>query len=100
MERLKPFFGTRSEAVELAKRDSDQFDVERILAYRGDPEIRTTMEFNVLFKSGDAVWLTYTRDIFQMVQFEYYCNDTPGLYFLQYLSKDADKRFRLGLGLG
>jgi hypothetical protein len=92
VERLKPFFGTRSEAAELAKRDSDQFDVERILAYRGDPETRTTMEFNVLFKSGDAVWLPYTQDIFQMIQFENYCNDTPGLYFLQYLSKDADKR--------
>ena len=94
VERLKPFFGTRSEAIELAKRDSDQFDVERILAYRGDPDIRTTMEFNVLFKSGDAVWLTYTQDIFQMIQFENYCNDTPGLYFLQYSSKDADKRQR------
>ena len=65
VERLKPFFGTGTEAVELAQRDNDQFDVERILAYRGDPETRTTMEFNVLFRSGDVVWLLpYSQVIF------------------------------------
>ena len=53
------------EAIDLAKRDTDQFDVERFLAYRGDAETRTTMEFNVLFRSGDSVWLPYTQDIFQ-----------------------------------
>ncbi len=42
VERLKPFFGFRQDAIDkVAKRDTDQFDVERILAYRGDPEIRT-----------------------------------------------------------
>jgi len=73
VERLKPFFGTRTEAVELAKRDNGQFDVERILAYRGDPATRTTMEFHVLFTSGDVVWLPFYQDIFQMIQFEDYC---------------------------
>ena len=49
VERLKPFFGFRQDGIDkLAKRDTDQFDVERILACRGDPEIRTTMEFDVL----------------------------------------------------
>jgi hypothetical protein len=92
VERLKPFFGTRTEAVELAKRDNDQFDVERILAYRGDPETRTTMEFNVLFRSGDVVWLPYSQDIFQMIQFEDFCDKTPGLYFLKYSHSDSAKR--------
>ena len=92
VERLKPFFGTRTEAVELAKRDNGWFDVERILAYRGDPATRTTMEFHVLFISGDVVWLPFSQDIFQMIQFEDYCDKSPGLYFLKYSYSDSAKR--------
>jgi hypothetical protein len=95
VERLKPFFGSREDAVDLAKRDTDQYDVDRIVTYRGDPETRTTMEFFVLFKSGDSVWLPYSQDIFQMVQFEEFCNVTPGLYFLQYSHSVAETRKRL-----
>ena len=95
VERLKPFFGSREDAVDLAKRDTDQFDVDRIVAYKGDPETRTTMEFFVSFKSGDSVWLPYSQDIFQMVQFEEFCNNTPGLYFLQYSHSVAETRKKL-----
>jgi hypothetical protein len=92
VERLKPFFGSREDAVDLAKRDTDQYDVDRIVSYRGDPETRITMEFFVLFKSGDSVWLPYSQDIFQMVQFEEFCNITPGLHFLQYSHSVAETR--------
>ena len=95
VERLKPFFGSREDAVDLAKRDTDQFDVDCIIAYKGDPETRTTMEFFVSFKSGDSVWLPYSQDIFQMVQFEEFCNNTPGLYFLQYSHAVAETRKKL-----
>ena len=74
VERLKPFFGSREDTVDLAERDTDQCDVDRIVTYRGDPETRTTMEFLVLFKSGDSVWLPYSQDM-------EFCNITPGLYF-------------------
>ena len=68
VERLKPFFGSSEDAVDLAKRDdTDQYDDDRTVSYRGDPETRTTMEFSVLFKSGDSVWLPYSQDIFQIV---------------------------------
>ena len=67
VERLKPFFGSRNNYA-----DTDHYDVDRIIVtYRG--ETRTTMEFLVLFKSGDSVWLPYSQDIFQMVQFEEFC---------------------------
>ena len=73
VERLKPFFGSRNNYA-----DTDHYDVDRIVTYRG--ETRTTMEFLVLFKSGDSVWLPYSQDIFQMVllsarkdQFEEFC---------------------------
>ncbi len=66
--------------------------MEGILAYRGDPETRTTMEFNVLFRSGDVVLLPYSQDIFQMIQFEDFCDKTTGLYFLKYSHSDSAKR--------
>ena len=75
--RLKPFIGSREEAYELAKKDTDQFEVDCILAYRGDPETRTSMEFLVRFMDGDQTWLPYSQDIFQMQQFE-----TPGFILL------------------
>ena len=49
------------------------------------------MEFHVLFKSGDTVWLPYSQDIFQMIQYEDFCNNTPGLYFRQYSSSIAER---------
>ena len=39
VERLKPFFLSREDAVDLAKRDTDQYDVDRIVTYRGDLEL-------------------------------------------------------------
>ena len=76
--RLKPFFGTREGAYDLAKKDTDQFEVDRIFAYRGDPDKRATMEFLFRFMNGDETWLPYSQDIFQMQQFENFCVETPG----------------------
>ena len=53
------------------------------------------MEFLVLFKSGDSVWLPYSQDIFRMVQFEEFCKITPGLYFLQYSHSVVETRKKL-----
>jgi len=35
--------------------DTDQYEVDIILAWRGDLGLRTTMEFEVKFKDGDIV---------------------------------------------
>ena len=43
----------------------------------------------MLFRLGDVVWLPYSQDIFQMIQFEDYCDKTPGLYFLKYSYSDS-----------
>ena len=85
MEQLKPFFGSRQGAIDLAKRDTDQYNADKIVSYWGDPDSRFTMEFH------DSVWLPYTQDIFQMIQYEDFCNNTPGLYFLQYSSSIAER---------
>ena len=34
VERLKLFFGSREDAVDLAERDTDEYDVDRIVTYR------------------------------------------------------------------
>jgi hypothetical protein len=76
----------------LAKKDTDQFEVDRILAYKGNPEARTTLEFLVRFMDGDQTWLPYSQDIFQMQQYETFCVETPGLYFLKYSFSVAQSR--------
>ena len=91
VDRLKPFHESKEEAVALAQRDTEQYLVDRILAYKGDPKVRTTMEFEVLFVDGSVVWLGYSQDIFLMEQFAAFCTSTPGLYFLQYTVKVAQQ---------
>jgi len=91
VDRLKPFIGTKEAAFALAQRDADQYLVNKVLAYRGNPKVRTTMEFEILFADGSVVWLPYTQDIFQMEQYAAFCMDTPGLYFLQYTVKVAQQ---------
>jgi hypothetical protein len=51
------FHGKREEAERVAKLDFDhgslKYNVDRILFYRGNPDIRTTMEFMVYFADGE-----------------------------------------------
>ena len=70
---LKPFFGSADEALRLAKHDADQFTIVAIKAYRGDPWLRTSMEFEVSFENGYLGWQTYNAGLAATVQFEEYC---------------------------
>lgn len=75
VDTLKLFWGTREDAVEMAKLDGDQFLITEFLAYRGDPIIRTSMEFLVQFADGDEVWLPWSKDLFDTVQYETFCRE-------------------------
>jgi hypothetical protein len=72
VERLKMFHGNADEAYKAAMLDNDQFVVDRIIAYRGDPDQRTTMEFEVRFADGTVVWKTWDKDLNQTQAFEEY----------------------------
>jgi hypothetical protein len=48
--------GTAEEAFRAAMLDNDQYIVDSIIAYRGDPDQRTSMEFEVQFNDGTVVW--------------------------------------------
>ena len=56
VERLKIFVGSKDDAFKLAMEDADQFLVDRITAWKGNPALRTEMEFEVVFSDGDVVW--------------------------------------------
>lgn len=60
---LEPFFGDRDTALDAARRDHDQHEVDCILSYRGNHDERTNLQFTVRFMDGDVVELTYTPDL-------------------------------------
>ncbi len=89
--RLKIFHGTLEEAKRVALIDQDQYTVVKILAYRGNPEIRTTMEFEVEFADGEIVWKVWDQDLAQTAPFEDYCRSRSELYPLIYSAVEYNK---------
>ena len=84
VERLKIFVGSKDDAFKLAMEDADQFLVDRITAWKGNPALRTEMEFEVVFSDGDVVWKRWDQDLATTVQFEDYCRQHPELQLLLY----------------
>ena len=89
VERLKRFYGTRDEAIEVARTDFGQFVIRRFLAYRGNPMKRTSVEFEVEFEDGDVLWLPWSKDIFDSQPYEDYCRSLPQLRPLIYTHQEA-----------
>ena len=88
--RLKMFYGTYDDAKRVAMLDHDQYTIDRILAYRGDPNKRSTMEFEIAFQDGSINWLPYdTRDLFTTVPYEEFCRSKPELQLLLFPAKEA-----------
>ena len=55
LQAENPFWGSREDAERVAANDDNEYAVERVLSYRGDPEKRTTCTFKVLYTDGDVV---------------------------------------------
>ena len=53
------------ELYEAAKRDHEQFEVVKILDWRGDITKRSTIEFLTLFEDGDQIWKFYNDPDFK-----------------------------------
>jgi len=98
VERLKLFFFEGSyedwakEAFRLAQIDNDQHVVVRIIAYKGDPKVRTSMEFNMEYYDGSTAWRPYGDDVFQTIAYEEFCNQTPELMLHKYRQKEEKIR--------
>ena len=93
--RLKPFFGSYAEAVEMAKLDNNQFDIVSINFFSGNPHVRTSMSFNVTFNVGqgtETVNLNYTNDLARSQQFQDFVLSKPYLYPLRSAEKVSRKQ--------
>ena len=86
VERVKLFLGTREEAEQLAMEDADQFLITRIVAFKGNPAKRQSMEFEVEFDDGDVVWKQWDADLASTQQYADYCDSNKELHFLTYSS--------------
>ena len=89
INKVKLFIGTYEEGYEAAKRDYDQFVIISISAYRGDPLVRKTCEFEILFENGVTQWQTWSKDLSSNIVFEDYCRSKPELTPLLYTAAIA-----------
>ena len=76
---LRVYYGDFDSAKAIAFVDSDQSVLEAIVAYKGDPLNRSTMQFLVLFADGDKEWLNFSKDLFDTQEFERYTRSVPEL---------------------
>ena len=68
------FYGSEKQAIEASLRDDNQYFVDCILDYRGDPtRNRTDITFLVQFMDESQSWVPNTPDINQTEAFETYC---------------------------
>ena len=84
---------TKEQAFDLAQGDNDQYIIDRIIAYKGDPYLRTSMEFEVAFMDGTTVWVNYSQDIFQTVHFEDFAERLRGATSWSTMSSKQRSRF-------
>lgn len=68
-DRVKPFYGSLGEAQKLSRVDYQQFVVSNISAYRGEPHIRTKMEFLLEYEDGIIGWKSWDKDRFDSLPY-------------------------------
>ena len=96
VSRVKMYYldntpAAREAAFKAAQLDYDQYVVTEIAYYRGNPTIRTTMEFFVRFADGDERWVTWNQDLADTIQFEDFCRSRSPLYPLLFKDTEAKK---------
>jgi hypothetical protein len=86
---LKAFFGDRVAASALASVDADQYLVDRLSAYRGDPLQRSSMYFYVHYSDGDLLWMLWSLDLQNSSPYLDFCYSLPALLPLTFTSAMA-----------
>jgi hypothetical protein len=95
VSRLKPFFGSREDALNMAKLDYNQYDIVRFNYFTGNPHKRSSMLFNVTFAYNGITedkMVPYSADLDRTQQFEEYINSNPILFPLRYHAKESIKQ--------
>ena len=88
VDRVKPFFGTRDEAIAIARYDQHQYQIVSFNFYTGNPFVRTSMSFNVTFEDG-TIDMPYGGDFIYSEQFINFIHSEPELYPLRFTAKIA-----------
>ena len=90
VSRVKPFFGTREEALEVAKYDRNQYSIVSFNYFTGNPHVRQSLSFNVTFEDG-TIDMPYSSDLADSSQFDQYVNTYQVLYQLRYITVQEAK---------
>ena len=81
--RLKPFFGSKEDALEVAKLDRNQFFIVAFNYFHGNPHRRTSLVFNVTFED-ETKDDEYNRDLASSSQIDEYVKRENILFPLRY----------------
>ena len=91
--RLKPFFGTKQDAYDIAKLDRNQFFIYSIDFFTGNPHKRNSMMFGVMFEyETEIITVPYSSDIADTSQFHDYIHEHRYLFPLRFNAKEAVKQ--------
>ena len=88
---LRLYSGDKEQAEAMARRDHDQHIIDKVLYCTGNPLLRTSLVFRVVFLDGDVVELPYSKDLFDSVPYEEFCNSKPYLRHLRLTVLEAGK---------
>ena len=91
VSRVKPFFGSYEDAISCAKLDQNQYYIKYIKYYTGNPHIRKSMTFTIMWEDGEAS-IPWSTDLANTQQYEEYINSRPDLFPLRYSAAMAKKR--------
>ena len=81
------------QAQRVAITEEDQTTVVEISAWRGDPMLKTTLAFRVLFADGDTRWLPLSKDLDATVALGIYFLSHPPLRHLSFRSPQLSADF-------
>lgn len=84
------FTGTEQEASKISQMDDDSYVLMEVLFHRGNPEMRTSLEFLVRFEDDDIpFWRPYDADLGSTEQLLKYCLSKPELSLLNRTAEEA-----------
>ena len=94
-DRVKPYPDTEEQALIDARYDFNQFVIEKINYFKGNPHLRTSMQFSVNFIVDNEIQestIDYSTDVAESEQFMAYVNENNYLYPLRFAASIAKRK--------
>jgi hypothetical protein len=93
VSRLKPFFGSLEDAIRVAKYDKDQRSIVEIQWYIGNPHVRTSMQFGILWEDGFQA-RDWDADLASSQPFKMFVESRKELFPLRFNVKESKQKIR------